>query len=147
MSRLLNICLIALLALPAVAQAGSDDEARVVTSQKDLGNCLGPVVVTHVDGRYRQLPRLGFNLEPGTHKLGGAAGESGGLCIHARKSLRSPPPIGDLEADFEAGKVYYLGLDHSSEDPADWRMRIWKVEDGQGNVILDVREAEKQSAG
>ena len=36
--------------------------------------------------------------------------------------------VPDLEADFEAGKTYYIGLDHSSKNFNDWRLVIWKVE-------------------
>ncbi len=36
-------------------------------------------------------------------------------------------PIPDLEADFEAGKTYYVGLDHSSKNRNEWKLVIWKV--------------------
>ena len=37
--------------------------------------------------------------------------------------------IEPVEANFEAGKTYYLGFDHSSPHRKDWKLVIWKVED------------------
>jgi hypothetical protein len=41
---------------------------------------------------------------------------------------KSTYTIPDLEADFEAGKTYYVGLDHSSKNKEEWRLVIWKTE-------------------
>ena len=134
--------MMALAMLPAALHAGNADRAQVVTHQKDLGNCIGPVVITHIDGRTRQLPPLGFELEPGSYTLGGISAPSGGLCISARSSRSSPPPIPPLEAVFEAGKQYFIGFDHSSKDPQEWRLLIWKIQDHEGNLLMDIRKEE-----
>jgi len=142
MIKKIAFLLIALCLSPAALYAGDSEKAQIATHQKDLGNCIGPVVITHIDGQYRQLPALGFDLEPGSHVLQGTSAPSGGLCISARSSRNSPPPIPPLEATFEAGKEYFVGFDHSSEDPEEWRLVIWKVLDADGNVLMDVREKE-----
>ena len=36
-----------------------------------------------------------------------------------------------LEDDFEAGSTYYVGFDHSSKSRSDWKLVIWKVEEGE----------------
>lgn len=137
MPKLASHILFTILMMPAALHAGDPDSAQIVTHKKDLGHCLGPVVITHVDGQLRQLPPLGFDLDPGRHTLDGMSAPSGGLCMSARSSRSSPPPITPLEADFEAGKVYYVGFDHSAHDPADWRLRIWKILDAEGEVLMD----------
>jgi hypothetical protein len=68
----------------------------------------------------------GFDLEPGIHSLNGRAILDTTYCrpIHGRVSQDVP----DLEAEFEAGKTYYIALDHASRNFNDWRLVIWKVE-------------------
>ena len=83
--------------------------------------------IRQVDGRERQLPANTFELEPGMHSLQGMAKINLTYCRAPNKADKSSVP--PLNAMFEAGKTYNVGLDHSSPDREDWRIVVWKVED------------------
>ena len=38
-----------------------------------------------------------------------------------------------LEYDFEAGKTYYVGLNHKSANRKNWHFTVWKVEEPKGS--------------
>ena len=72
----------------------------------------------------------GFELSPGTHSLQGTAKLNLTYCqAQSETTATHVPP---LQAVFEAGKTYYVGLDHSSSDRSQWKFVVWKVEDMNG---------------
>ena len=89
--------------------------------------CISPVQVRKIDGREAAVHSMGFNLEPGTHTLTGSALIDASMCKTVGRGT-GRNKIEPLEADFEAGKTYWLGYDHSSTDRNDWKLVIWKVE-------------------
>ena len=122
---LLSIALLAI-AAPLAADPG---KAMVITSVDRPVQCIAPIDVYEVDGKLVDKNSMGFELEPGTHTLKGRAKISSSTCPVMRgNESRDVPP---LEHAFEAGKTYYVGLDHSSANRAAWRYTVWKVEDSK----------------
>lgn len=129
MKKLLFV-LIALSVLPGSSFAGDPAKARIITSNERLTQCISPVEIKQVDGEERQLPAQGFELSPGAHSLQGSAKLNLTYCQAQPESTATHVP--PLEAVFEAGKTYYIGLDHSSGDRSQWKFVVWKVEDQEG---------------
>lgn len=116
----------------AVVQASWGDAAetaRIITQNERPAQCLSSVHIQKLDGELVNVHPTGFELEPGTHKMNGRAILNTTFCrrVNGRNSVGIP----DLEAHFEAGKTYFIGLDHSSTNSEDWRLVIWKVEPGE----------------
>ena len=109
-----------------VEEAQELEKARVVTMHSQPARCLSAVHVQEIDGERVNVHHTGFELDPGPHSLNGRAILDTSYCrpIHGRLSQEIP----DLMADFEAGKTYYVALDHSSRNFNDWRLVIWKIE-------------------
>ena len=101
--------------------------ARIVTGNERPAECLSSIHVREVDGEARQLPATAFELEPGIHTLHGTARVNLTYCQVNREAMQAGVP--PLEAVFEEGKTYFVGLDHSSPDRSEWRIVIWKVEE------------------
>ncbi len=123
--RILSALFCAGLFTPAVF-ANPGDMARVVTQADSPVDCVSRVAVRKIDGREKFVSPRGFDLSPGTHTL------SGTVAIDAR-NCDVELATGDwiaapLEAEFEAGKTYYIGFDHSSGNRSEWQYVIWKVE-------------------
>jgi len=120
------LILIAAALLPAHVLAGSQDKAQIITQNNRAAQCISSVVIDEIDGKLSNVSKQGFKLEAGTHSLSGRALINVANCpaVRGRNSYVVP----DLEADFEAGKTYYVGLDHSSKNKEDWRLVIWKTE-------------------
>jgi hypothetical protein len=120
-----------LLLLPVFVFAGENDIAKVVTGTEKAASCISAVHVNSIDGRQINVPALGFDVEPGTHTMTGRALINLSNCrttgIGSQRDNVQP-----LEADFEAGKTYYLGYDHSASNRNNWKLVIWKVEGGEG---------------
>ncbi len=114
------------LACSQVALAWDQDKARVITQVNKPTECLSRVAIRKIDGREKFVHPQGFTLEPGSHSLSGTVALDTSYCKVARGNEWTEIP--PLEADFEAGKTYYLGFDHSSSNRADWALVIWKVE-------------------
>lgn len=123
------LVLIALAVLPAMAISADRSKAQVVTFKSDPTKCLASVEIKTIDGELKQLPSLGFEIEPGWHTMHGLATVNLNHCPaiedRSRKQVHVPP----LEWLFEAGKKYYVGLDHSSPERQNWQLVVWKVED------------------
>ena len=124
--------LAATLMMPLTVSADDDrGMARVVTFKENVSTCLAPVQIRTIDGKNRNLPSLGFEIEPGWHTMHGSAQLNLKRCPvqdeHKRSSqnVHIPP----LEWLFEAGKVYYVGLDYSSPTRENWRLIVWDVKD------------------
>lgn len=101
-------------------------KARIITQNDRASQCISSVVIDEIDGRLRNVTKQGFELDAGKHSMNGRAVINIANCpaIRGRNSYVVP----DLEADFEAGKTYYVGLDHSSKNKEEWRLVIWKTE-------------------
>ena len=111
---------------PLQAVADKAGQAQIITQNERPAQCISRVVITDIDGRLTNVARQGFKLDAGTHSMNGRAIINTSQCPAIRG--RSTYTIPDLEADFEAGKTYYVGLDHSSKNKEEWRLVIWKVE-------------------
>ncbi|NNE04365.1 MAG: hypothetical protein HKN15_01390 [Xanthomonadales bacterium] len=142
-----HIYLAALLAvlLPTSSMAEDSEKVQIVTGKGDVAHCLAPVQIRMIDGKLRQLPSLGFDLEPGMHIL---AGNPVGRTSHCNKSKkRSRKPIMSIPAVewlFEPGKKYYLAVYHDTEYIEDWRLVVWKVETEDGELVFDITDPESQ---
>jgi hypothetical protein len=125
MRKLIVIFLVTTL-LPLKILADKVGQAQIITQNERPAQCISKVVITEIDGRLSNVSRQGFKLDAGTHSMNGRAIVNTSQCpaIRGRPSYTIP----DLEADFEAGKTYYVGLDHSSKNVEEWRLVIWKVE-------------------
>lgn len=108
------------------AQAEEKAVARIVTQNSDPANCISRVAVRTINGENKFVSPQGFNLKPGKYTLSGTVALDTRYCkVAPGNSYHSVPP---LEAEFEAGKTYYIGFDHSSSNREDWAYVIWKVE-------------------
>jgi hypothetical protein len=116
-------------ALPlSTAQADArPDMARVVTQDARPAECISRVAIRRIDGRERFVPARGFDLAPGRHTMTGTVELDTRHCPvpQGRNITGAVPP---LDENFEAGKTYYVGFDHSAEDSAEWKLVVWKVE-------------------
>lgn len=129
-----SLLALAIVMLPALVMAGPEDEAhkealkaKIITGNEKPAECISSVQVNAIDGKQVYVEALGFDIEPGKHALTARAVVNTSFCKVLGSSVgkdKTPP----LEADFEAGKTYYVGLDHSSSNRKDWRLVIWKVE-------------------
>jgi hypothetical protein len=135
--------------LPASLFAEEDEEdagvARVVTMFDNVTICLASVQIRQIDGKNRMLPSLGFDIEPGWHTMHGSAQLDLKRCPVRDENRRSGNDvhIPPLEWLFEAGKVYYVGLDHSSPMRENWRLIVWKVRDDETQeeeLLIEIEE-------
>lgn len=116
----------ALLLAPLGALAGPDDKARIVTQNVKPADCISRVAIRQINGEEKFVSPQGFDLEPGHYTLAGTVALDTSYCRAPRQNRPINAPA--LEADFEAGKTYYIGFDHSSSNREDWHYVIWKVE-------------------
>lgn len=122
--RALLLALLPLLAAPT----WSAEKARVITSFERATDCISKVQINSVDGKEVRVPPAGLRLEPGEHRLTGRAIVNNTYCSNIG-NRNAMPDVEPLVAEFEAGKTYYVGYDHSSSDRKDWGLVIWKVKD------------------
>ena len=121
--------LIAMVAFTTNGMADDPMVAEVVTFKSDPTKCLASVQIRTIDGKLKQLPSLGFDIEPGWHTMHGMATVNLNHCPAVEDRSRKQVHIPPLEWLFEAGKKYYVGLDHSSPERQNWQLVVWKVED------------------
>jgi len=126
--KLIRIVLFSVFLLPFIAQAEEAGTAKIITSMSKGAQCISPVHILRIDGREANVQRMGFDLEPGTHTMSGRALIDTSFCKTIGKSTGSEDTA-PLEAEFEAGKTYWVGYDHKGENRNDWKYVIWKVED------------------
>jgi len=126
--RTFKFVLFFLILLPFQANAKEEGKAKIVTSGNQAARCISPVQILQIDGREVRVQRMGFNLDPGKHTMSGKALINTSICptVGQGSNRNDTPP---LEAEFEAGKTYWVGLDHSSPTRKDWKYVIWKVKD------------------
>lgn len=117
---------LAALLSPLAGLAADPEKAWIITQVAKPTECISKVAIRSVDGRERRLPAQGFELEPGTHTLTGTAMLDTRYCPVTSGNYRDR--IEPLEAEFEAGNKYYVGLDHSATDRKDWALVVWKIE-------------------
>jgi len=121
----LSIALL-LMSLPLLAEEGA--KVQIVTNMSNGAQCISPVHIRKIDGREANVNRGGFQLEPGKHTMSGSTLIDTSMCKtvgnHSSKHRAEP-----LEAEFEAGKTYWVGFDHSSRDSKEWKYVIWKTKD------------------
>ncbi len=125
----LMILILMLLPAQVVAEELVLDNPRVVTFKSNVSSCLASVEIKQIDGHLRTLPTMGFEIEPGWHTMHGTAKLNLANCPVKEERSRKQVHVPALEWLFEAGKVYYVGLDHSSPMRKNWRLVVWKVED------------------
>jgi len=116
------------LLLPLTVMSAEPGTAKVITSFEKPSECLSAVHVNKIDGKEVKVQKLGFDIEPGAHSLSGRAIVNTSFC-KAMGNGMTREAMEPVEANFEAGKTYYLGYDHSSPHRKDWKLVIWKVED------------------
>ena len=132
--------LIVLVVLPAAVFAADPSKARIVTYKSHPAHCLAAVAIKQIDGHQRQLPAMGFEIEPGWHTMHGMATLNLSFCPVVEDRIGKQVNVAPLEWLFERGKVYYVGLDHSSVERQNWRLVVWKVKDVDGELIFDTTE-------
>ena len=119
--------LVVLAAWPVSGLLADDEMANIVTHHGRPADCLAPIAINKVDGEQTLVPAMGFAIEPGVHTVNGRAALDTTFCSVGRGGNRGwyAP---DLEVNFEAGKTYYIGYDHSSKNRDEWTLVVWKVE-------------------
>jgi len=111
----------------AGSEQGSTQQARIITGNERPAECISSVHVNTIDGQQVYVQPLGFEIQPGTHTLMARAKINTSFCTAVGPGTNRDT-VEPLEAEFEAGKTYYLGYDHSSANRRDWKLVIWKVE-------------------
>lgn len=128
----------ALVLAPVLAFAGKpyfvnpNEPHGVVTGIINLpAKELFSVDITEVNGR-RTSRKEGIWLKPGTYRIHATNAKIDlrrtaalGRDIRPRTSIREAMTI---ELEVEQGKTYYLALDTSSHNRADWKLVNWMVE-------------------
>jgi len=126
LKRLTSSALIWMLAMHSSASA-SEDKAWLVTSIERPVECISPVSIYSIDRELVRKNAMGFELDPGQHSLVGTVTKFSSGCPTMRTtgSLDIPP----LDYEFEAGKTYYIGLEHKSSNAQNWRFVVWRIEE------------------
>jgi len=123
----LIISVLLLAALPAAVELPVSEMAKVVTQSTLPSECFAPVVITSIDGVKQAVPGNGFPLEPGVHSVNGL------VLLDTTKCRRSDVALdirttADLVVDFETGKIYYIAYDRTFQNPEEWKLVVWKIE-------------------
>ena len=125
----LKLLLPLVLLAPAVNGMASEGKAKIVTQAFRDAECISQVTIRKLDGQNRFLSPQGFEVDAGKHSMSGSIAFNSGNCPgHSGNPRSNKRQYAPLEADFEAGKTYYVGFDHSATDPEEWAYVIWKVE-------------------
>lgn len=123
----LIISVLLLATLPAAAELPVSEMAKVVTQNALPSECFSPVVITSIDGVKQAVPGHGFPLEPGVHSVNGLALLDTTKCRRPDVDL-DIRTTADLVVDFEAGKIYYIAYDRTFQNPEEWKLVVWKIE-------------------
>jgi hypothetical protein len=126
--RMISLFSLAMLLISLPVLAEDTAKAQIVTSMNNGAQCISPVHIRKIDGRETNVNRGGFQLEPGKHTMSGSTLIDTSICktVGSGSSRHRADP---LEAEFEAGKTYWVGFDHSSRDSSEWKYVIWKIKD------------------
>ena len=125
--KFVKYAFITLLLTPFAAQAADKDMAMIVTGNEKPAECISAVHVNQIDGKEVKVQALGFELAPGEHSLTARAIVNTSFC-KAMGPATGANQIEPLKMDFQAGKTYYVGVDHSSPLRKDWKLVVWKTE-------------------
>ena len=125
--KMIKLATFTLLLLPFLLAAENAPKAKIITGTEKAAECISSVHVNNIDGREVKVQALGFDIDPGTHTLTGRALINTSFCKAMGKGSQRNK-VEPLEADFEAGKTYFVGYDHSSSNRNDWKLVVWKVE-------------------
>ena len=132
MKRILTVLTIAAMAFSMSSAVAGEGKARIITTAEDPVNCISPMEINSVDGKELAGTRMQIELDPGKHTITGLARINTSFCSRVgvsrggRNSSLEP-----LEAEFEAGKTYYIGVNHKASRDSGWFYEIWKVEDSK----------------
>ncbi len=128
MMRTFKFVFLCLFLLPFQTHAEEGGKAKIITSFNKAAQCISPVEILKIDGREVNVQPMGFDLDPGQHTMSGKAKIDTSFCqtVGQGTNQYDIPP---LEAEFEASKTYWVGLDHSARNRKDWKYVIWKVKD------------------
>jgi len=126
--KLMKYTLLSLLLLPLVIQAEDAKQAKIITGSDQAAKCISAVEVNQIDGKEVKVQKLGFSIDAGKHAISARALINDSFCKVTGLDTGNNP-IAPIEYDFEAGKTYYLGYDHSSTLRKDWKLVVWKVKD------------------
>ena len=121
-----RIILVTLLAVLPAAVVAAEGMARVITDVAKPVQCIAPIEVYNIDGQLVRENAMGFDLAPGRHSLVGTARIDSVNCPTMRGNQALDIPA--LDYEFEAGKTYYVGLEHKSSNQQQWRFVVWKVQ-------------------
>lgn len=113
--------------LPVSGAWAATDMATVITRGAPPVDCVAAVEITKIDGQYKVVPAGGFDIEPGDHRLNGSALIDTTWCKFS-KNGNMAGPVADLQVNFQAGRTYYIGFDHKSDNNREWKLVVWKVE-------------------
>jgi len=119
--------LLTLLFLPLVIQAEDAKQAKLITSVDQAAKCISAIHVNKIDGKEVKVQKLGFSIDAGKHAISGRALVNNSFCSVTGLDTGNNP-ITPIEYDFEAGKTYWIGYDHSASLRKDWKLVVWKVE-------------------
>ena len=128
MMKTFKFIFICLFLLPLQANAEEEGTAKIITSFNNAAQCIAPVHILNIDGREVRVQRMGFDIDAGKHTMSGRTVVDTSFCQTVGR-VTSPDNTPPLEAEFEAGKTYWVGLDHDSSNREDWKYVIWKVKD------------------
>ena len=123
--------LITLLALAPLAALAGKDKAKVITSNERPANCIAAIEIYQIDGEEVLVNPKVVELDPGEHSLKGRAlNVDTTFCKALGASTRFEIP--PLVHEFEAGKTYWVGLDHSAANRRDWRIVVYQEDPAEG---------------
>lgn len=106
-------------------------KATVITSERRPADCISPISVYRIDDRNITGGMMQFELDPGVHAISGRALISDDFCSHSMiaSSGSRAESLKPLEQEFEAGKVYFIGVDHTASRASGWEIVVWSVQD------------------
>jgi hypothetical protein len=121
-----SIAFFLLLSWLLAAAAEPPQTVQVITGFSKPAKCIAPVHILKVDGREVAVQSMGFRITAGKHTMSGRTVVDDRFC-QTLGPYRSHDDVAPLEAEFEPGKIYYIGFDHSSPFRADWKYVIWQT--------------------
>lgn len=124
-----RLMLVACFVFTLTANGDETGTARIITANANAVECISPIHVKKIDDKNVNVNRQMFELKPGRHSLWGSALINTSMCPAVGRGTGRNDNPDPIEADFEAGKTYYVGYDHKSSNRQDWKFVIWKVEE------------------
>lgn len=116
----------------SLAVFAGEEKALVIASGSQAASCISPMLIKNVDGKEMAGALMQIELEPGKHTISGPAQIDTSFCSRVgisrggKKNALKP-----LEVELEAGKTYYIGVNHKASRESGWFYEVWKVEDSK----------------